>query len=159
MMINSSGIANTKDSVKTLNSPLIFKSQWSIKASMNLIVMMALLIPALAWGKGTYFDQVCSIGLDDQLIRKDGTVFYYQVEGEARLQEILVMSLQLDVLRDDKVINQIKLFNNFETRPFRRGEIILIPERVILSELNKRFTVLENCEVIPLGSQSEEELL
>jgi hypothetical protein len=124
---------------------------------MNLTVKIVLLMPLLAWGKGTYFDQVCSLGLDEKLIREESTVFYYQVEKEAKLHEILVMNFQLDVLRDDKVINQIKLFNNFETRPFRRGEVVLIPERVIRSELNKRFMVLENCEVVPLGVQVEDE--
>ena len=131
----------------------------SIEPSMNFIILLLLQLSILAWGRGTYFDQVCTLGMNDQLLHKQGTVFYYQVEAEARLSEILVMNFKLDVLRDDKAINQIKLLNNYENRAFRRGEIILLPKRVILSELNKRFMVLENCEVVPLTSAFEDQLL
>ncbi len=121
--------------------------------------LMVFLIFGLARGQSSYFDQQCNPGLDDKLIHKTGTVFYYQVEAQGKLEELLVMNFQMDVFRDDKVINQIKLFNNFENQPFRRGEIILLPRKVVLSELNKRLMVLENCEVVPFGIYAGDPLL
>ena len=125
---------------------------------MNRLIFLSLFLPSLALGSRSYYDQVCSLGNDERLISRSEVVFYYQVEAEAKLEQILVMIFQMDVIKDNKSINQIKLFNGFENRSFRRGEIVLLPQRFVKSEYNKRLLVLANCEVVPFIAHQEDDL-
>ena len=126
---------------------------------MKIWLFLTLIIPVWALGTSSYFNQSCPIGNNEKLIVKEDTVFYFQVENEAKLEQILVMVFQLDVIKDDRAINQIRLLNGYEVRPYRRGELILMPHNFILSEYNKRVFVLSNCEVVPLLDDGDEETL